>query len=573
MAYDILIKNGTVIDGSGMPGARSDVAIKDGKIVERGRINGPASTTIDAEGQIVSPGFIDIHTHYDPHWWWNPMATSSCWHGVTTVVTGNCGLTLAPCKPKDRQLLAGVFGRVEEVGMPTLDAILPWNWESFGEYADRLDEQPKGLNVALLLGHSAIRLHSMGEASGERAATDDEIKAMKDLTRQAMESGAFGWTTSMSQTHVGPTGDPVPSRYAENKELYELASVLDEYNAGTMEIIPPNSVFGLAPENREMLRQLALRSGRPVNWLGHTWKWFRPDLWREEQDWMREIAKEGAMVLATVAMQPFDRLVNYNRTSFFNGLETWRDIMDLPIEERLTKLKDPDLRPALRHAIDNPQTSTKKGQLRGPIRWEAVTVLKTKLEKNKPLQGKGVLELAAQRGVHVADFMNDLTLEEGLETDFHYRSSLEEDDVDRGELIKSPFVMLGASDSGAHINNECTSGEPTYCLKHWVLDRQVMSMEEAIRRWTWVPASVFGMKDRGLIREGMRADVTIFSPEELEAGEKEKVQDLPHGETRLIQKGKGFKHTIVNGKVLLNDDVHTGEMPGQLLRSAAYKGK
>jgi N-acyl-D-amino-acid deacylase len=570
MAYDIVIKNGTVIDGSGMPAVRTDVAIKDGKIVARGRLSSSASTVIDADGLTVAPGFIDIHTHYDPHWWWNPLGTSSCWHGVTTVVTGNCGLSLAPCKPQDRQEVAGIFSQVEEVSMATLNAVLPWEWESFGEYLDSL-EHHLGINVVPLLGHSAIRVYAMGQAAMERAATADEIKAMQDLTRQAMEAGAWGWTTSVSPTHVGPTGDPVPSRLADNQELYELASVMAEYNTGALEIIPPNAVFGITPDDRDMLRQLALRSGRPVHWLGHGWKWFKPDLWREEQAWMAGLAREGALVLANLSMQPFDRVVNYKRTSFFNGLETWRDIMRLPLEERKARLADQALRPALRHAIDHPQTTATKGQIRPPIRWEAVSVLRTKLEQNKWMEGKRVLDLAAERGVHVADFMTDLALQEDLATDFRTITVLEEDEAVQGELLQSPFVMLGSSDSGAHINNECKSGEPTYCIRHWVLERQIMSLEEAIRRWTWVPASVFGMHDRGLIREGMKADVVVFAPEDLQIGKKEMVQDVPSGETRLIQKADGIHHSIVNGRVLLNHNQETGELPGEVLRSSPYK--
>lgn len=571
MAYDILIKNGNVVDGSGLPAVRGDVAIKDGKIVARGRINAPADTVIDADGLTVSPGFIDIHTHYDPHWWWNPLGTPSSWHGVTTVVTGNCGLSLAPCKPENRESVAGIFSQVEEVSMATLDAVLPWDWQTFGEYMDRLDNR-LGINLMPLLGHSAIRVHTMGEAASERAATADEIAAMQHEIRQAMEAGAWGWTTSVSPTHVGPTGDPVPSRYADNDELYAFASVMAEYHTGAMEIIPPNAVFGITADDREMLRQLALHSGRPVLWLGHGWKWFKPDLWREEQAWMASLAKEGATVLANLTLQPFDRVVNYKRTSFFNGLDTWRDIMSLPLAERKAKFADPSLRPALRHAIDNPQTTATKGQIRPPIRWEAVTVLETHSEKNKWMEGKRVLDLAKQQGVHVADFMTDLTLEEDFATNFRTITVLEEDEAVQGELLNSPFVMLGSSDSGAHINNECKSGEPTYCVRHWVQEQQTMSLEEAVRRWTWVPANVFGLHDRGLIREGMKADINVYAPDQLKIGKKEMIQDVPSGETRLIQKAEGIHHTIVNGRVLLNGSQETGDLPGEVLRSSAYTG-
>lgn len=571
MAYDIVIKNGTVIDGSGMPRYRSDVAIKDGKIVARGRIGDSAGVVIDAEGLIVAPGLIDVHTHYDPHLAWNPQGTSSCWHGVTTVVTGNCGLTLAPVRPEHRELLMGIFGTVEELSMACLNAIVPWGWEDFGGYMARMD-RGLGLNVASLVGHSALRLYAMGEASLERAATSEEMERMKQAFRRAMEAGAFGWSTSLSPTHVGPDGRPVPSRMADNAEVLDLVGVLAEYNHGSIEVIPPSGVFGLTQEDRDLLEQMALVSGRPVNWLVHSHRWFAPDTWRSEQEWMRQAARRGAQLFGNTALQPGDRRVNYKRTTFFNGLETWRDIMKLPLGERKARFADPALRPTLRHAVDNPQTTTTRGQIRPPIRWEGVTVDHVKLAKNKHMEGKGVTELAAQRGVHVSDFMTDLALEEDLDTDFKSAPTLEKDEGVRGELLKSPFVMWGNSDSGAHINSDCKSGEPTYGIRHWALDKELVSLEEVIRRFTWMPASVAGIHDRGLIREGMAADIFIFSTEELQLRKHELVQDVPGGETRYVQKAEGIKHAIVNGRLTLNDDQHTGDLPGRMLRSGAYKG-
>ena len=572
MAYDILIENGLIVDGTGLPGVRGDVAIKDGKIVERGRITGQADKVIDADGQVVSPGFIDIHTHYDPHWWWNPLGTSSSWHGVTTVVTGNCGLSLAPCKPEHRELVSGIFGTVEEVSRATLDAVLPWNWESFPEYMDSL-EGNVGINVATLLGHSAIRVHVMGEAAGERTATDEEIRAMQDEIRKAMEAGAFGWTTSISPTHVGPSGDPVPSRYSDNRELFAFADTLAEYNTGSIELIPPHAVLGCTEEDRETLKGIALRSGRPVNWLGHSWKWFMPDLWRDEQRWMADIAREGAMLFANLTLQPFDRTVNFKRTTFFNGFHMWRDIMKLPLEERVLKLKDPDLRPTLRHAIDNVDTKPEKGQVRPPVRWDAVTIRETKLEKNKHLEGRRVIDIAKERGVHVADVMADLALEESLETNFRQQHALEEDQAVLGEMMQSPFVALGTSDSGAHINSDCNSAEPTYCIKHWVKEQGVMSLEEAVRRWTWVPANTFGMQGRGSLQEGMHADVVVFDLDKIDIGNKEIIGDVPSGETRYIQKAEGIEYTIVNGRILMDHDKPSGDLNGKVLRSSASNGK
>jgi N-acyl-D-amino-acid deacylase len=570
MTYDLLIKDGLVVDGSGMAPIRADVGIKGGKIVARGKLGARASRVIDAQGRVVCPGFIDIHTHYDPHWWWNPLGTSSSWQGVTTVVQGNCGLTLAPCRPEHRAVMAGVFSSVEEISMATLDAVVPWKWESFREYLDQLEGR-LGINVGTLLGHSAIRLYAMGEASLERAARPEEISHMQKLLREAMEAGAVGWSTSKAPAHVGPKGAPIPSRQATDEELFALADTLGEYHCGAIEIVPQSVLFGINQEDRKLLHDLARRSGRPVNWLGHEWKWFAPDLWREEQRWMAESARQGGQVFGNIVMQPFDREVTFKRSTFFQGLNHWRDIMSLPLEQRKAKLADQSLRPALREALDNPDYSGTRGSARPPIRWEGVSVLRTGLTKNRWMEGKSVVELAKQRGVHVADVMSDLAAEEDLETVFHQRFVLDVDTGIMGDMIQDQHVVFGSSDSGAHINSMVQSGEPAYCLRHWVLDHPKLTLEEAVRRLTFVPASVLGFYDRGLVREGLQADINVLSLQDLELGRKELVQDLPSGETRWIQKAKGIDYTIVNGEVLMERGSPNEVLPGKVLRGGAYR--
>ena len=567
MAYDILIKDGTIIDGTGMPAYRGDVGVKDGIIVERGRLDGAADQVIDAEGLVVAPGLIDIHTHYDPHLIWDPKVTSSCWHGVTSVVMGNCGLSLAPLKPEHREPMMAVFGKVEELAMDSLRSFLPWDWESYGEYLDRVD-QGLGVNVAGLVGHNAIRLTAMGEAAFDRAANTGEIEAMKGLLRESLAAGALGWSTSQAPTHVGPKGEPVPSRLAEEQELLELAGVMAEAGRGYTEMNSRSVLWGLGEEDRALMEKMALAGRRPLVWLSHSYKWERPDTWRVEQEWMREASERGASLYGVVRLSPVDRPVHLRRTTLFDGLATWRDIMELEPDERKAKLADPELRAALRHAMDHPETKTDRGQIRPKIRWQALRVEEARLPKNRELEGLLVTEAAAKRGVHVADFIADMAVEEDLDTVYRLKNVVPEDEGPRGELLKSPFAMLGNSDSGAHINMDCNSGEPTWFLRHWVLDRGLMSLEEGIRRWTWVPASVMGLTDRGLVREGMRADLIVFSRDQIRAKEPEMVQDVPGGETRWIQKADGIHHTIVNGRVTLNGDQHTGELPGRVLRSS-----
>jgi N-acyl-D-amino-acid deacylase len=570
MTYDLLIKDGLVVDGSGMAAIRADVGIKGGKIVARGKLGNRANRVIDAQGRVVCPGFIDIHTHYDPHWWWNPLGTSSSWQGVTTVVQGNCGLTLAPCRPEHRSVIAGIFSTVEEISMATLDAVVPWKWQSFREYLDQLDGH-LGINVATLLGHSAIRVYTMGEASLERAARPEEISHMQKLLRDAMEAGAVGWSTSKAPAHVGPKGAPIPSRQAADEELFALADTLGEYHCGAIGIVPQSVFFGINQEDRKLLQELAVRSGRPVNWLGHEWKWFAPELWRDEQRWMAESARQGAQVFGNITMQPFESEVNFKRSRLFQGFNHWRDIMKLPLEERKAKLADQSLRPTLREAMDSPDYSGTRGSARPPTRWVGVTVLRTKVPKNRWMEGKSVVELAKQRGVHVADVMCDLAAEEDLDTVFHQRFVLDVDTAIMGDLIQDQHVVFGSSDSGAHIASMVQSGEPTYCLRQWVLDHPKLTLEDAIRRLTFVPASLFGFYDRGLVREGMQADINVLSLQDLQPGLKELVHDLPSGETRWIQKAKGIDYTIVNGEVLMERGSPNEARPGKVLRGAAYR--
>lgn len=459
----------------------------------------------------------------------------------------------------------GVFGKVEELSMSSMRAMIPWEWESYGQWLDRVD-RGLGANVATLAGHNALRFQAMGEACLDRAATGDEVEAMQSALREALDAGAFGWSTTISPTHVRPTGEPVPSRLADDEELVALAAVMGEYNRGYIEILTRDFLWGLSERDKALLMRLSRAGGRPITWIGHGYKWNLPNTWREEQAWMAEASKQGALFYGGVRLQPVDRRISFKRTTFFTGLETWRDIMDLPLEQRIAKLNDQSLRPALRHAIDNPQRATARGQIMPQVRWPSLYVERTKLPKNKAYDGRPVVELARERGVHIADFLCGLAAEEQLETQFRLKSILEQDEAIRGQLIQSPFVMLGNSDSGAHINTDCTAGEPTYFLKHWCLDRKAMSLEEGIRRWTWAPACMVGLTDRGLVREGMAADVMVFSPEELGVRPAEQVADVPGGETRYVQKASGIKHTIVNGRVTLEGDRHTGDRPGKVLR-------
>lgn len=566
MALDLVIKNGMVVDGTGFPRYQADIGIKDGKIVEKGKISNGAAQTIDADGLVVAPGVVDLHTHYDPQLHWERLGTSSVWHGVTTIMMGNCGLTFAPVKPEDREYTLGVFSRVEELAIDTLRAGLPFDWETFGEYLDSLDKG-LGLNVLPLVGHMAIRRYAMGEAAGERTATPDEVTRMQQVLRESLAAGAWGWSTSISPTHVGQSGEPVPSRFADDSELLALADTQGEFNSGSIGVIPRTVIFGLDDNDKALLEQLALRSGRPVIWNGHAYRWNKPQSAFEEQAWMDEAGARGAQLWALIRALPLDRPVCLKRTTFVMGLEHWRDLMELPVEERIRAFADPARRQALRDAVDAPEaTTSQRGQLRPRIRWEALSVKQVFKPENEKYVGRSVTEIARTENKHIADVFLDIAVSENLETIFRYAQVLPDDVEAKGQLLTGAHVLPYTSDAAAHVNSDCLAGETSYLLGHWVREKGVFSLEEAIRRVTLMPATIAGLTDRGMIREGLSADIMVFDPETIQAKPKELVRDMPNNDTRYIQKAEGVHKVVVNGKVVIDEGEPTGDLSGRVIR-------
>lgn len=556
MPYDLVIKNGMVVDGSGFPRYRADVAIRDGTIVEIGRIRGAAAATIDADGRYVAPGIIDLHTHYDAQPFWDKLCTSSVWHGVTTVLTGNCGLTLAPLRPEHREAMLATFCCVEDLPVKSLAAVLRWSWETFDEYMDAID-QGLGVNMMPLVGHNPLRLGAMEEAAWERAATPDEIATMQGLLRASLEAGAWGWSTTASPTHAGPSGEPVPTRLADNDERLALARTLGEFNRGVIEILPP-SVAKPDEADRAHLREVALTSGRPVFFLVFD---------AETRGYVEGAAREGAQLYALLRAIPFNPRFTLKKTTFFGNLDGWDIIMELPLEERLAVLADPGRRAELREAA-------MKRQRRRPgvpgrfIPWPAIVVNRVVLDKNRPLEGRGLAALADEQGKHVADLLFDLAVEERLETEFQLLTRPPEEDIGLAEFVKTGHALPSQSDAGAHLNtNFCTAGESSYVLSEWVRERQLLTLEDAIRRLTFQPARIMGLHDRGLVREGLAADLMVFDLSRIGVKEDEVRRDGPAGEPRRVQGAEGVDYVIVGGQVVLDHGRHTGVLPGRVLRA------
>lgn len=556
MPYDLVIKNGVVVDGTGFPRYRADVAIKDGTIVEMGRIRGAAAATIDADGLYVAPGVIDLHTHYDAQPFWDKLCTSSIWHGVTTVLTGNCGLTLAPLRPEHREAMLATFCCVEDIPVKAMGAVVPWTWETFDEYMDAID-QGLGVNMMPLVGHNPLRLGAMDKAAWERAATADEIATMQRLLGAALEAGAWGWSTTASPTHAGPSGEPVPTRLADNDERLALARTLGEFNRGVIEILP-RSVARPDEADRQHLLEVAVTSGRPVFFLGFD---------ADARGYVEAAAREGAQLYNLLRAIPFNPRFTLKKTTFFKNLDVWDVVMDLPLSERLTVLADPGKRAALREAATKPQRR-RPGVPGRLVPWRAIIIRTVSLDKHRPLEGRGLAELADEQGKHVADVMLDLAVEERLETEFQLRTRSPEEEVELAEMVKSGHALPSQSDAGAHLNtNFCTAGESSYVLGEWVRERQLLSLEDAISRLTFQPARIMGLHDRGLLREGLAADLMVFDLSRIGVKEDEVWHDGPTGVPRRVQGAEGVHYVIVGGQVVLDHGQHAGALPGRVLRA------
>lgn len=559
MAYDILIKGGRIYDGSGLPSYLGDVAVKDGKIVETGRIGGSAKRTVNADGLAVSPGFIDFHTHLDAQLLWDPLATSSCFHGITTVIPGNCALALAPCKEHDRDTILKSFERVEAISLQALKAGVKWGWSTFPQYLDRLRGN-LGVNVAALMGHCALRQYVMGEASIERAATPVEIHQMKEVLKAGVRGGAIGFSTNQNPVHMYADGTPIQSRFATDEEIVELACALGEINQGAVQI--SRGSLGVSvpiPESLRLFEEISSRSGRPVIWQSIAHRWDRPKEWRVLLDAAKETIDRGIQSYPLCNARLFNNRLTMKNAQVFDDLPTWKTILFLPLEERIKVIKDPETRKKMRYeAVEEKKSS------RFSRRWDLVYLINAVKPENKHLEKKSVAEIARIRGQDVIDAFLDLSLEEGLDTEFQ-TSSTNGDEEAVAEIIRSPYVLVGQSDAGAHLIYDAGFGYATRLLGYWVREKQIMSLEEGVRKLTFMVASIFGLHGRGLLRPGMAADLCVFDPATIRECDPQMVQDLPGNEKRFIQQATGIEMTLVNGQVLVEKGNHTGALPGSVL--------
>ena len=561
MTWDLVVRGGKVIDGTGMGAFGADIAIQDGRVARVGRVTEAAKKTIDADGCWVTPGFIDVHTHYDVQLDWDPLATPSSWHGVTTALAGNCGFTLAPAKPEDVDWLAGMLSRVEGMSRDALAEGLRFTGGSFGDYWARFDGKI-GINVGSYVGHCAVRRWVMGDDASERQATPEEITAMQELVRQSMREGAIGFSTSQIELHVGEDGRPVPSNLASPEEIIALVSVLAEFGRGAIEIIPASFAEGYNAKDRELLYEMYRVSGRPIELNILLPSQDHPMGWQETLHFCEEATQRGVRIHPQFTTNQLELHVKLADTFVFDEMPQWRSVLTQPDAERKRQLADPAIRKRLRDEFDGPEARS------AAFQWDSLEVEAVRDPANASWIGQSVTELAAQRdGADPLDTFLDVCLSEDLQTNWRTRSS----DVARQFIehvvrtgVETPLVMPGSSDGGAHLASFTGADYTTRLLTDWVPD--TISLEQAIWRNTLMPATVHGIADRGVLREGAWADVLVIDPDRLKSGDAYLTRDFPSETERYVIDAEGYVASVVNGEVLLEAGQHTGALPGQVLR-------
>ena len=567
MALDLLIRNGTIVDGSGAPRRQGDVGIREGRIVEIGRVDSVAERVIDAAGLIVAPGFVDGHTHMDAQVAWDPIGSCSCWHGVTTVIMGNCGFALAPCRPEEREWIARCLTAVEDIPTEAMLAGIDWTWETFPEYLATVDRLPKAINYGAYIGHSALRMYVMGKRALQEKATAEDLDRMAAAVKEAIHAGAMGFSSSRAHTHVTPDNTPVASRIADWTEIDRLVGAMAELGAGIFQVGPDIS-GGLAQRTfLARLKQVAVESKRPVMFGTIASRQGQdPNPWTYQLDYLDECAAAGARVWGQTTTRSINAIFSLKSYLPFDVLPAWRELRRLPLPEQKQRLADPETRRRLvrEEAAMKPRDNVLQGggaATTDPRKPDYDNLFAMKdVEWNDPT----VAQLAAARGQHPVEVMIDLVLANDDQV-FVQPLVNERPDQVLG-MLRHPRTLATFSDSGAHVCQEMGSSLQTHMLSYWVRGKQAFTLEEAVRKLSFDNAAAWGLADRGVLREGYRADVVLFDVARVRPAMPTVETDLPGGARRLVQKAEGIAATIVNGEVTLENGQSTGRLPGVLLR-------
>jgi len=557
MALDLLIKNGLLIDGTGSPARRADVGIAGGKIAQIGDSSESAKRVIDAGGLVVAPGFIDPHTHYDAQICWDGALTPSSWHGVTSVVMGNCGVGIAPCRPETREIAMKDLVNVEAIPFEVLDQGITWDWETFPQFMDAAAARKPALNLGFLAPLTPFRHYVMGEASMERAATDAETREIKKLLGEAMDAGAFGFSSTLLNQHMGYAGRPLACRNASREELKAYCNALKERSKGAIEIAMTKQIGVMEDPELELLDFMLTESARPITFIA---MFDRDDI----SEAVRTSLRKAAPMIARGARPqtsplPLTREINMRNPFSFAAFPSWKRVFeDKSKAAQAAVYGDPWFRNQFREELKRPAAFGN---------WERITVHEVKNKDLKKFEGKTVAELAAEQGKDGVDAFLDLTLADDLDNEFTMTSF--NNRVDRmAEILNNPAMLLGLGDGGAHLDMLCDSGYPSYMLGTWVREKKVLTLEEAVRRMTSDPADFFGIKDRGRLKPGLAADIAIFNPDTVGSlGRPERRYDLPGGAKRMVMRSQGIEYTVVNGAVTWEKGALTGAAAGTVLRS------
>ena len=560
MAYDLLIKNGRVMDGSGMPAFLGDVGVRNGRIAAIGKLRDAATRSIDAHGLVVAPGFIDSHCHFDAQVVWDPLCTYSCYHGATTVIIGNCSLGLAPVRPGQAERVEEFLSYVEAIPMQTLRTV-DVHWESIAEYMDALDKR-LGVNVATLIGHTPVRHYVMGNESQSRAATPEEIEAMRGLVRGGMQAGALGLSFSMSTGHYDSHGVMIPSPWAEEDEVFGLSDVLAEMGTGVIQAGAAHYV----EEKNGLMSRLSKQTGRPVIYIQLAQTVRKPQAWKEHMALVDRNIAAGIRAYPMCSPQTLKAQFTMHNCQVFRGVPTWHPLLIASDEEKLRAYSDPEVRRKLHTEVVEWVADIKGNQILGKNWPDAVWVDKVVLARNKAFEGKTIRELADLQGKGIIDAFLDLVVEEKLDTTF-LQGVRGFDKEAMSQILNYPNAYVGLSDSGAHVQFRGGYGYSSLLLGHWVRKQKIMSLEKAVKRLTFDLASGFGIYDRGLLRPGLAADIVIFDPDTIQSLPEEKVHDLPGGAWRMQELAAGVHYTVVNGQVLIENGKHTGALPGRVVRN------
>ena len=567
MAYDLVIRGGTVVDGSGARRFTADVGIKDGMIAEVGHIAPAASRTLDADGLIVSPGFIDGHTHMDAQVAWDPLGSCSCWHGVTSVVMSNCGFALAPCKPEDRDLYARCLSAVEDIPTEAMAAGIDWTWETFPEYLATVERLPKAINYGMYIGHSALRMYAMGKRAFTEKASEDEMVRMADLVKEALRAGAMGFSSSRASTHVTPDNTPVASRIAEWEEIDRIVAAMAELDAGIFQVGPDIASGAAHRAFLARLREVALTYRRPVMFgVLATKQGDDPTGWAYQTRYIDETVAAGGRMFGQGTTRSINAIFSLKSYLPFDVLPAWRQVRDLPLAEQKRRLADPEVRRELVAAEERMKPRDNVFQGGG-----AATTDPRRPDYSNLYALNGVdwddptvEQLARSRGQHPVEVMIDLSL--ANENQVYVQPLVNETPSDVLGILKHPRTLATFSDSGAHVAQEMGSSLQTHLLSYWVRKRGAFTLEEAVKKITHDNAQAWELNDRGLVREGYRADLVLFEENGIRPCLPTVERDLPGGARRLVQKAEGIKATLVNGAVAFENGEATGAYAGTVLK-------